>query len=62
MRLWRRKSNNGGSQEALQKAEDAVRTAERRNIEVYEVSGTLRRLRQKNHFAEDIYLVMRGHS
>jgi hypothetical protein len=57
MRLWGRRTN-GESSKALEEALSNVDKAEARNPEVYEVAGSLRRLRERNHFAEQIYIIM----
>jgi len=61
MRLpWMRRTN-GESREALRDAEENLARTQARNIEVYEVAGKLKRTRERNHFASDIYTIMRGH-
>lgn len=57
MRLRRRKTN-GASAKALEDAQLHVREASDRNPEVYELGGQLRRSRERNHFAEQIYRIM----
>lgn len=54
------KSRKDDSHKALADAETHVEEAKSRNPEVYTVSGSLRRLREENHFAEQIYLIMVG--
>lgn len=61
MRLWKRKRANGESMRALEEAQSSVKEAASRNPEVYSVAGELRRARDVNHFAEQIYTIMRGH-
>jgi hypothetical protein len=59
MRLRRRK-NEGESHKALAEAQHHVELAKSRNPEVYQVAGKLRRMREANHFAEQIYTIMSG--
>ena len=58
MRLWKRKTNGESASKALEEANENIAKAQARNPEVYELAGSLRRLRERNHFAEQIYLIM----
>jgi transposase-like protein len=57
---WRRKKKNGDSQRALEDATAHVQEVTEKNREVYEVAGQLKRIRQHNHFANQLYTII-GH-
>lgn len=59
MRLHRRKED-GESQKALDEAKEHVKEAAARSPEVYQVAGALKRYRERNHFAEQIAIIMYG--
>jgi hypothetical protein len=62
--MWPFRKNN---EDALKKSEEAKLEAERvivrvkaRDKEVQKVSGELRKIRQENHFAENLRIIMQG--
>lgn len=57
MRLRRRKTN-GESEQAIKDATRHVREAEARGPEVHELVSELRIIREKNHFADQLYALM----
>ena len=56
---WRRRKN-GESQKALDSATANVQKVTEKNVEVYKVAGELKRIRQHNHFASQLYTIL-GH-
>jgi len=54
----RRRRTNGESEAAVKNAEQHVREIEARGPEVHDLVADLREIREKNHFAEQLYALM----
>lgn len=61
MRL-RRRSENDDSHKALKEAQSHIEEVKSRDREVQRVSNSLRKIRERNHFADQIYTIMNAHS
>lgn len=59
MRFRRRKADHE-SVKALREAEDNLRKTKARSPEVREVASALRLMRERNHFAETLQVIMEG--
>lgn len=60
--MWpfRRNKNGKESQQAILDATKALREVADRDKEVRETSGALRLIRERNHFAEQLKVIMEG--
>jgi predicted RNA-binding Zn ribbon-like protein len=60
--MWpfRRRKNGKESQQAILDATKALREVVDRDKEVRETSGALRLIRERNHFAEQLKVIMEG--
>jgi hypothetical protein len=61
MRLpwWRSKKEETSADKALREAEDKVKEIEERGEEVSELAKSLRHMRERNHFAEQLEELIR---
>jgi len=57
----RGRGTNGESEKALADAQEHLATVQNRGQEVTEVSTGLRKIRERNHFAEQLHLLISGH-
>lgn len=48
------------SEQAILEAQKHIHQAQARNAEVHKISGSLRVIRERNHFAEQLRLIMEG--
>lgn len=62
MRLFRRREPDTESVQALEDAQENLRRAKARNREAREVARNLRIIRERNHFAETLLVIMEGGS
>lgn len=58
MRRLRKRKTNGEAEAAVKDAIAHVREVQARGAEVNEVVADLREIREKNHFAEQLYALM----
>lgn len=58
MRLWGRSKTNGESIKAIQDAESHVEQAKAREHEVHQIAESFRRIRERNHFAEQVIAIL----
>lgn len=60
--MWpfRRNKNIKESQQAILDATKSLRDVRSRDPEVHAVSRTLREIRERNHFAEQLQIIMKG--
>lgn len=58
MRRLRTPKTNGEAEAAVKDATAHVREVKARGAEVHEIVSDLRDIREKNHFAEQLYLLM----
>lgn len=61
--MWLKKSRghkNGESTKALKDAEVHLKEVQLRGPEVTEVSSKLRMIRERNHFAEQLHIIISG--
>lgn len=61
MRFLRRRKTDHESVKALQDATENLRQTKARSPEVTEVARALRLMRERNHFAETLQVIMEGH-
>lgn len=61
MRFLRRRKPDRESTQALVNARENLRQAQARRPEVEEIAGALRIMRERNHFAETLQVIMEGH-
>jgi len=54
----RKRKTNGASERAVNEAAQHVRDVKARGPEVTELVSDLREIRRKNHFAEQLYIMM----
>lgn len=60
--IWfRKKSEPEKSTEALKEATEQLRIVKARNPEVQAISTALRVMRERNHFAETLQVIIEGH-
>lgn len=57
----RAKHDKGLAEAALTNAKSTLRDIRNRTPEIQAVSGSLRELRERNHFAERLIYIMKGH-
>lgn len=58
-----RKKNAAGikqSQQAILDAAESLRDVKSRDAEVHQISGALKTIRERNHFAENLRMIMEG--
>lgn len=61
--MWPFRRKNPGmkeSQQAILDAAQSLREVRSRDDEVHQVSGALRTIRERNHFAENLRVIMEG--
>lgn len=61
MRFLKRSPDPKESKDALEEATENLRRAKARSPEVREVASKLRLMRERNHFAEQLQVIMEGH-
>lgn len=60
MKRFRRRKPEHESVRALRQARENLRETKERTTEVKEVAGALRLMRERNHFAETLQVIMEG--
>lgn len=61
--MWPFRRNRAGlkeSQQAILDATKSLRETKSRDAEVHEVSGALKTIRERNHFADTLRMIMEG--
>lgn len=60
--MWTRRTTkkNGDSQAAINAAKESLEGVLSRSEEVAEVAHSLKRARERNHFSEQLYLIITG--
>lgn len=48
------------SQQAILDATQSLREVTERNDEIHQISGALRSIRERNHFAEQLQVILKG--
>ena len=48
------------SQQAILDAAESLREVKSRDAEVHQISGALKTIRERNHFAENLRMIMEG--
>lgn len=60
MRFFRKRKNYLESKQAVEDSADQLRKAKETGPEVQRVSGELKAIRKKNHFADQLLVIMGG--
>lgn len=59
---WFQKTkSNGESKKALEDSAHQLGKIRKRDAEVYKVTNSLKRMRERNHFAEQLEIIMAGY-